>query len=348
MTTSNFPTWRVDGPPPIPPVHGLLAAAEQPAAGIRFVVDLDTGPVDEATIGQDGSLEPGLFRKADGTIWMRQADGEQSQVYVPAQAGRERWLNGIAVYPYPPGVPIGYDACGDPPEDKPFGENVEPPEFNTLTVVESITCTSQQVPDQDAFKARAVSVLAATESFAVARELMSGLLFGSQPYLTDTNATFPNGDVATRPNHGLQVLEQAIGLTGRLGVIHCSPMLATALLGQGFVIRDKTGVIRTINGIPVIPDFGYIGVSQPVGHAEPGPTEEWAYATGPVDIRRSEIFTTPETRIEALDRGSGGATNGRPNTFTYRAERYYVTDWDTALQAAVLIDRCSAECGVGS
>ena len=30
--------------------------------------------------------------------------------------------------------------------------NITPPEFNALTIVEAITCTSQQVPDQDAFK----------------------------------------------------------------------------------------------------------------------------------------------------------------------------------------------------
>ncbi len=72
-------------------------------------------------------------------------------------------------------------------------------------------------------------------------------------------------------------------------------------------------------------------------------TEEWAYATGPVDIRRSEIFTTPDTLAQALDR-SLGASNSRPNTITYRAERYFAVDWDSALQAAVRIDRCGSTC----
>lgn len=276
--------------------------------------------------------------------------GDMPRDYVPPEAGRERWLNGVAVYPYPAEVPEGFDACatGSMATEKGFGENVEPPEFNALTIVQSITCTSQQVPNQEAFKARAVAVLAATEGYAVANEFMTGSLFASQPYLGDGHGTFPNDDIATRPNHGLQILEQAIASTGRLGIIHTTPMLATALLGQGFVIQDKTGVIRTINGIPVIPDFGYSPAGlHPVGHVAPGPTEEWAYATGPVDIRRSEIFTTPETLEEALDRGMG-ATNGRSNQITYRAERYYVVDWDTALQAAVLIDRCGTACNVPS
>lgn len=350
--TTNFPTWAVDGPPPLPPVHGLLQAAEAPAAGVRFVVDTAAGPADENSIASDDAgLEQGLYRRAGGTIWMRQPGGSpDAQVYVPARAGQERWLNGVAVYPYPADVPDGWDSCpGSGASEKSFGRNVTPPEFNALTISEPITCTSRQVPDDAAFKARAVAVLSAVEGYRVARELMGGEVFGSQPFLLDGQGDFPNGDVATRPNHGLQVLEEAIAATGRLGLIHCSPMFATSLLGQGFVVKDVTGVIRTINGIVVIPDFGYVGLGAPTGHTEPGATEEWVVATGPVDIRRSEMFTTPDTQAEALDRGvSTGATDGRPNTLTYRAERYYVASWDTALQASVLVDRCSSVCAVGS
>jgi hypothetical protein len=346
-----YVTWPVDGPPPLPPVHGLLRAAAAVAAGVRFVVDTAAGPVDENSIAPgDAELEQGLYRKGDGTIWMRLAGGaEDVQVYVPANAGRERWLNGVAVWPYPPDVPEVWDSCagGSGPSEKSSGTETELPEFGALTISLPISCTARQVPDQAAFRARAVATINAVESYAVARELMAGDVFSSQPYLADGFWTFPNGDAATKPSHGLQVLEQAIAQTGRLGIIHCSPMLATALMGTGFALRDDTGVIRTINGIVVIPDFGYADAVTPNGHPAPGPTEEWAFATGPVDIRRSEVFTTPDTQAEALDRGLG-ATNDEPNRFTYRAERYYATDWDTELQAAVLIDRCGTECVVGS
>jgi hypothetical protein len=352
MSIGNFPTWPVDGPPPLPPVHGLIPAANAPAAGIRIVVDTTLGPADENDIApDDAGLEPGLFRGPDGSIQMRAPDGSVSTVFVPPLAGQERWMNGIEVWPYPPDVPEGWDACavGSDQGTKSFGTTITPPSFAALTISEPITCTSQQVPDQDAFKARAVAVLSATESFAVARELMSGETLLGQPFLADGNATILNGGTATRPNHALQLLEESIALTGRLGVIHCTPMLATALLGQGFVIKDVTGVIRTINGIVVVPDFGYVGVSQPEGSPAPGSTEEYAYATGPVDMRRSAVFTTPDDVSQALDRGTpNAASNGRPNTITYRAERYYVTDWDTALQVTVLVDRCGTDCVVGS
>jgi hypothetical protein len=319
--TTFFPTWRVDGPPPLPPLFGLLQAAAAPAAGVRFVVDTDGGPVD-------------LSEWPEG-------------VEIP-YAGRERWLNGVAVWPYPSDTPTVWDACNPPSAGyKPFGDNVTPPEFAAITVTLGETCTAFQIPNQDEYKARAARVLAAVEGFGVEQEFMNGAVFGSQPYLADGNGTFPNGNVATRPNDALQLLEQEIAASGRLGVIHCSPMFATSLLQNGLSISDKTGVIRTINGIPVIPGFGYATPSTPTGHPAPAGREEWVYATGPIDIRRSEIFTTPDTLAQALDR-SLGATNARPNTITYRAERYYAIDWDTAVQAAVLCDRCSSTCGTGS
>lgn len=352
MANVAFPTWPVDGPLPLPPVFGLLPAAGAPAAGVRFVVDTDIGPADENSLApDDAGLEQGLYRKGDGSIWMRQAGGEPDvQVYVPANAGRERWLNSVEVYPYPPDVPEGWDACAPDSTrgEKSFGTPKAPPEFRALTLSLPITCTAQQVPDQAAFRARAVAVLAAKESYGVARALMGGADLDGGRFFADSGATFPNGAAATRPNHAIQVLEEAISETGELGLIHCSPMMATALLGQGFALSDKTGVIRTINGNVVIPDAGYVGVSTPEGAPDHlSATEEWAYATGPIDIRRSEIFTTPDTLAQALDR-SLGATTGRSNTITYRAERYSVTIWDTVLQAAVLVDRCGTDCVMGS
>lgn len=351
MANVNFPTWPVDGPLPLPPVVGLLPAAGAPAAGVRFIVDTDLGPADENSIAPgDAGLEQGLYRKGDGSIWMRQAGVDDVRVFVPMNAGRERWLNSVEVYPYPVDVPEAWDACAPASTrgEKSFGTPKAPPEFRALTLSLPITCTAQQVPSEAAFRARAVAVLAATESYGVARGLMSGADLDGGRFLADSGATFPNGTAATRPNHAIQVLEEAIAETGRLGLIHCSPMLATALLGAGFAISDKSGVIRTINGNVVIPDAGYVGVSTPEGAPDSlGSTEEWAYATGPVDIRRSEIFTNPDTLAQALDR-SLGATMGRSNTVTYRAERYSVSIWDTALQAAVLVDRCGTDCVVGT
>lgn len=305
MTTLSVgPPWRVDGPPPIKPTYGLLQAAEAPAAGVRFVEDLD-------------------------------------------DQGRERWLDGIAVYPYLPGLASVWNACavGSMRREKSFGDDFENPEFVALVANIGETCTSSRIWDQAAFMARASTVLAAVEGSAIAGEFMSGDVISGQPYLSDGEGTFPNNDTPTSPINGIALLEGEIAKSGRNGLIHCSPMLATHLMGYGFALADKTGVIRTINGIVVIPDFGYVlGASTPLHHADPVDLQEWAYATGPIDIRRTGIIMLPGTVEEALDRGTGGATTGRPNSITYRAERYYALDWDTAVQAAVLIDRCQLTC----
>lgn len=304
------PLWRIDGPLPIPPEYGLLQAATVPAAGVQLVTDLDDKQV-------------------------------------------ERWMNGVQVYPYPPDVGDVYRACdaGSTPDEKGFGDELRLPEFEPMTLYVAETCTSYKVWDQAAFKARATATLEAVESFLMAREFMAGTKLGGQPFLADGSAgatcVFPNGDGPCSPIYGLTLLEEQIAESGRQGVIHCSPMLATSLMGYGFALKDKTGVIRTINGIVVVSDFGYAQASKqaPIGHAGTTGTEEWAYATGPVDIRRTEIFTMPENVTQALDRGTPhAATNGIPNSITYRVERYALVDWDTEVHAAVLVDRCQTAC----
>lgn len=254
----------------------------------------------------------------------------------------DRWINGVEVYPYPPDCADVYDPCapGSIQEAKGFGSEVESPRFGAMTVYEPVTCTARGVGNQDEFKARAVAALTAVEGAAVARELLTGDRMPLQPHLSDGQGVFPNGDTATSPMNGLALLEAEIARSCRQGLIHVSPQMAT-FLRERLVIDDRGGVLRTTNGIVVINDFGYVDGATPATHATPGATEEWMYASGPVDIRRSEVFVIPETPAEALDRGMG-ATNDRTNTVTYRAERYYLADWDTEVQAAVLVDRCTS------
>lgn len=334
------PLERVDGPPPLPPLYGLLSAAEAPAAGVRIVVDTQDGASDINDLSSTGeTMEEAIARlKQEGSL--------------VSQAGQERWMNGVEVYPYPPHTGDTWDECGVSTltsGQKSFGDEdtgFENPRFAAFTVYVSETCKSYRVWDQAAFTARATAVLAAVESSLVGRQLMAGEASPLSPHLNDGFGEFPNADTVTNPNNALAILENEIGLTGRMGVVHCSPGYATALRDR-FQVDNRTGVIRTINGTPVIPDYGYANTanSKPHGHAAPSATQEWIYASGPIDIRRSEIFTLPETVEEALDRGAtGGATTGRSNTITYRAERYYLVLWDTLLQAAVLADRCQTGC----
>lgn len=255
----------------------------------------------------------------------------------------ERWINGAQVYPYPVNAAEIWDACrsGSGSAVKAEGEPRPLPEFGAMTVYLADTCTAFQVTDQEEFRARAAQVMAAVEGAAIEKEFLTGDDMGLNPYLSDGNGTFPNGSAATSARNALALLDAEIAKSGRQGVIHLSPQ--TAVFLKHYLVRDNE-IWHSPNGNVVVNGFGYVDGATPLGHAAPGSdTEDWAYATGPIDIRRSEIFLMPETLAEALDRGLG-ATNDRPNSFTYRAERYYLVDWDTAVQAAVLVDRCQTEC----
>lgn len=308
------PLERIDGPPPIRPVYGLLQAAEAPAAGVRIVVDTDVGPLEEDV----------ARAMADWRI---------------PHPGEERWLNGVEVYPYPPDNADVYDPCatGSNQTTKGFGTPVLHPQYGAMTLWLAETCTALRVWNQEEFKGRALVALSAVEGAAIASELMRGTRLPGNPYMADGGGTFPNGNTAMSVALGLALLEDEIGKSQRFGLIHVSPGVAT-IMRERFTLDNKTGVWRTVNGNVVIPDAGYVNPPRPVGHNVAAANQEWIYATGPIDIRRSEMFTTPGDVKEALDRGMG-ATNGRPNSITYLAERYYLVDWDKEVQSAVLVDR---------
>jgi hypothetical protein len=305
--------WRIDGPAPVEQSFGLLQA------GVS-------------------SNEPGV------TLIGPDVDAD----------GVERWGNGVSLYPYPPDLGDVYDACapGSFGTTKGFGDTLGNPWFGAMTVWLAETCTSPRVAwagdgGQQAFKARAQVALGAVEGAAIAYEFMTGLRMPSNPHLCDGLGTVYS--TPTSVVNGIALLENYIAATsGKLGIIHCTPG-AASVMGT-FRIDNKAGYIRTINGTIVIPDFGYAaaladGNAYPAGYAAPTGSQEWMFATGPINIRRSELLTYPDNVIEALDRGTpGSATNNNPNSITYRAERYYAVTADFVVQAAVLVDRCYWGC----
>jgi hypothetical protein len=338
------PLERIDGPLPVPAPYGLLQAMAAPAAGVRLVVDTPDSDVLGVDLSQtEETLDEAIARMKREEI-------------LPKNAGDLRWLNGAEVYPYPPGQASSDHACkvGTVPR-KDFGTELQHPEFNAITVYLAESCKSYKVWNQEEFKQRALLALTAVQGTAIERNLLTGEACDAQaPFLADGLGKFPNGSTPTSPMNALAYLEEEIGLSGQLGIIHCSPGFTTTLR-QYFQVDNRTGVIRTINGNVIIPGDGYarssldpdkgVGYGSPAGRAASTGTQEWIYATGPIDIRLSEMFMIPEQVSQALDRGTvAGATTGRPNTFTYRAERYAMATWDTELQAAVLSDRCQTSC----
>lgn len=321
MTTPTFgPPWRIDGPLPLERPYGLLGVANSQHPAVRVVPDVDAQRV-------------------------------------------ERWINGVALDSYPPSVPEVWNACAPASElvVKAEGGVAPMPEFGALVVYVAETCTSRSIfggsRDQDAwvaaFRDRATRVLAAVESSILEHEFLSGAVLPLNPHLADANTGWSgyadqgilNAGAATSPANGLALLEDAIAQSGRMGVIHTTPGFVVGAAGVNWHDFDtRVGCIRTINGTPVVAGAGYAiarseGV-RPHGTVVVGSTEEWIYASGPIEVRRSEVFTIPEATPDAL----AGAVDHSTNTITYRAERYYLIDWDTAVQAAVLVDRCQTTC----
>lgn len=289
----------IDGPPPAPARYGLLQAAAALVPGVRFVSDDD------------------------------------------------RWLNGVKALPYPQHLGAThspFDTSGS--SIKEDGEGADEQKFFPFTAYVADKCSAYRLDDDAAYQARIMTRFASVESPQVAHALLTGdgLPVGS-PRLSDGEGEFPVGNTAVSLPQALGLLENEIARARRAGVIHMSPRAATLLAGTGHVFmldpqgRNAQDVIYTRMGTLVIPDQGYVDGATPApspgSHPAPSTNQEWLYASGPIELRRSDTYMNPPTLAEALDRGLG-ATNGEPNTITYRAERDYLISYDNLLQAAVL------------
>lgn len=306
------PIWRIDGPQPSRPVFGLLQAAEAPAVGVSIVTDVDA-------------------------------------------EGIERWENGVTLYPYPGNASAGVWAPYAPASErvsKAEGESIANPDFDPMAVYVAETCTSYKVGDFSTWKARAVMALEAIQSHQIAKEFLTGNVLPLNPNLTDGNGVFPNSSTVTNPVNALSLLESAIAASGQLGVIHMSPAMYVAL--SSFIWFDPMGKVpRSPTGNLIVQDSGYYLLTKdtgvagsgqfPLGQAAPTGTQEWIFATGPIEIRLSQIISLPDNEAEAMSRGTGGAGSAS-NSITFRAERYALIDWDQKVQAAVLADRCQTTC----
>lgn len=248
--------------------------------------------------------------------------------------GDEHWLNGAAIRPYPVSPVAAWDplSLASGPNVKDEGETPPAPEFQAYALYLPETCTARGVGPLEEFRARATTAFAAREGGAVEHEFWTGSLIPANPHLMDGNATVL-AVASTSPTNGLAMLEQAIADTQQAGMIHATPATVTAWVGALLLQRNGAN-LETMLGTTVVPGVGYPGTGPGTGALSA--TEDWAFATGMVEVRRTEPFLVPDGIEQALLRSM--------NDVTYRAERYVLTTWDTTLQAGVIIDRCQTDC----
>jgi hypothetical protein len=275
------PSFSIDGPVPVAPRFGLLAAAQ-------------------IVTGDD-----------------------------------EHWLNGSTVRPYPLGPGHIHDECAvGSAAVKAIGADRELSSFGAYTVYVEDHCTARSVGDVAEFRARLLATLLAVEGSAVERELARGAGLGDDPHLTDTHLDQLHGGTATSPENALGLLERAIGDTGKQGLIHVDPQTFTSWAALNLV-QASGSVMLTRRGTPVAVGNGYID-ARPDGAGALAACLSWAFATGPVQIRRTEAFVNPEDISGALARAT--------NDVSFYGERHYLHTWDRELQAGVLIDRSVSGC----
>lgn len=249
--------------------------------------------------------------------------------------GDDRWMNGVALWGYPEGTPETWDPCSTGTFQYKSDESSMPtPDFAAFVAYLPVTCSSFSIAtDPDGFAERAEIALDAILSFAIESALAKGIPMSANPFLADAAVDVLASGAAQTPTAGFAYLEEAIGATARGGMIHATPGAASAYFGPWRDYRPQAGqgedefVALTPLGTPISIGGGYAGAT-PSGEAAASAGQSWVYATGPV-----RAYVADEARLnikEVLDRSN--------NDVTFRAERDVLVEWDTALQAAVLVD----------
>lgn len=247
-------------------------------------------------------------------------------------AADPHWQNGVTVWPWPSGTPDATVPCAaGTSRVKEDGTPVDIPIFGPITPYFADACSTISVHDQETYVERATVAIRATESMPVERQLVSGFFAPTNPFVGDSGVTLlPVAGTVQTPKVALARLENAIGATGKQGIIHASPAVESAWDSSGFTIESEDGVLRTKRGTPIVVGDGYIG-QHPASTGAPSDGQDWAWATGLVEVwANPEPFMIPASMREALDRET--------NFVVYRAEKTFVVEWDTELQAAVLVN----------
>lgn len=247
--------------------------------------------------------------------------------------GDDRWINGAGVWGWPVDLPDSWDPCqatSSAGHSKDAGTPTTSTDYGAFAITQGITCTTASFRDPDEWIDRVRLSLEAREDWRLGYEFWTGSLQSANPHLTGPTLTHLNADAATSVLNAVALLEQQIADKGGDGVIHMRPAPFTQLsLGYGGAIQVKNGVAYTQLGTKIVPSVGYPGLGP--DNASIATTVEWAYATGPIELRRSEVVIVPGSMSEA--------TNRAINLTTFRAERYVLLTWDQRIHAACKIDR---------
>lgn len=218
---------------------------------------------------------------------------------------------------------------------KDFNAVIDQEEVKGFTAYLGVTCTTVSAKRPE-FRQRLQAAFRAMESQAVERMLVDADGNLEEPYLTDGNLEILGGG-AVSVVEGIALLENAIARVGN-GMIHVTPGLATAMEAATLLQRRTPNIMETGLGTIVVVGAGYVG-AYPMGDSAPSGDQEWAFASGFVEVHRDDDQILGPTVGQSMDRAT--------NDVQLIAERNYLLAWvgrqsgsDTNhAQAGVLIDR---------
>lgn len=254
-------------------------------------------------------------------------------VNLTGDEGREpRWLNGVHIDGALMSMPAFWDPCtAGTFREKEEGEPGTMPRFDAFGMYIAHTCSTFGMGEWEDFKQKARDTLDATAQWAVEYVLSRGVTLSTNtnPFFGDSNVNVLGGGAVTA-QVGLSWLEKAIGDSGRAGLIHAPPEVAV-----NWDLRLRSGVMVTMAGTTVVIGGGYS--EAPANGAAPASGSSYAFATGPVQVRISDMNFAEELN---------GTLDTATNDVTYRAEKFALATWEGLPQAdpdilqaaAVLVD----------
>lgn len=262
---------------------------------------------------------------------------------VPVIEGEQsRWENGVTFTP---------DACGTGGIVDPCVTSAKAPdalpaavEFEPFGVWTGVTCSTFGFQARD-YQGQARRQLAAFQSRYIEREFWRGDQARTSAW-PNRYLTHLDNDVltagATTPRQALACLEQALFECGfgQRGVIHATPQVVTEWAAENLVRREG-GIILTVLDTIVVAGSGYDG-SGPQVAAGGAPVAAadgsvWAYATGMVEVRLSDVEVLTPSLREATDRSA--------NTVTVIAERLAAVTFDQCCHFAAEMDLTVCDVG---
>lgn len=207
-------------------------------------------------------------------------------------------------------------------------------EWEPMLVVTPYRCTALAGPPRD-WEARARRRHLSRVETEVSAELWTGTLATASGWPNLSLASTGSDDLTeggpTTPLQGLQCLQQHIADTngGQRGFIHATHSTITAWQASGDHFRREGPIILDMYDNVIVPGAGYDGSSPDGVAASDG--DVWAYATGPVLMRRSGL-DVPDA-AEAL-----AGVDRTLNTFTVFVTETVAAYWDGCVHAGVRMD----------